>query len=332
LEALDPNLNGEFTDHYLEVPFDLGDILFIATANTVDGLIPALRDRLEIVPFLGYSDREKAAIFEACLWPKALRDHGLSPEIQLTSEAKDLLVRECGDEAGLRSLEQCVGQICRKIARWVVSGSTVPSTLTRDLLESEFGFKPNPPSAGAEHQIGVCMGLAVSERGGACLEIETVCLPSLRAEAELRITGNLGEVMRESALAAMSLARLRAAKLGIQDRLQQDVHLHIGEGGIAKDGPSAGLAVGISLWSALSQSSLPRNVAAIGELTLSGRLRPVGSVRAKLMAARRAGIETVIVPAAQKSDVSDCPEEVLEELKIVFAETFEEALAAVGLP
>jgi ATP-dependent Lon protease len=320
LEVLDPSLNTHFTDNYLDVPFDLSHVMFIATANTV-GPIPApLLDRLELLSLSGYTEEEKEKIVFDFLIPEETEEAGLArtPPI-FTPEAVHKIIREYTSEAGLRNLQRQIASICRKVARETISQNENNKSLevTPDQVEKYLGpRKYFFELAGAEGQIGVATGLALTESGGQIIFIEAAIM---KGKERLIMTGSLGEVMKESAQAALSYIRSNADLFHVPENFfeDHDIHIHIPAGAIPKDGPSAGLTIAVALLSLLTKKPVRRDVALSGELTLSGRILPVGGVRAKLLAARRAGITTVILPLKNESDLRDVPEEVTRDLKII---------------
>lgn len=328
LEALDPEQNCRFSDHYVEIPFDLSAVMFIATANLVEDIPPALLDRMEIIQFSSYTEAEKIEIAKEHLWPGALAAHGLSKEsVHLRVDAISTIVRDYTREAGVRDLERQLSALCRKSARRIVDGASIPLEIAADNLQSYLGrarFARNrlEPS----DQIGVVWGLVVGAYGGDVVPVEASLVQAASSRPELRLTGNLGEVMRESAQAALTCVQ---AQFGIRAK---DVHIHVPEGGIPKDGPSAGLAIATSLASAWVDRPVRGLLAVTGELTLRGRVLPVGGIRDKLIAAIRAGIREVVIPRDNVPDLEDIPKDARQALQIHPVETIEEALAAALTP
>lgn len=327
LEVLDPELNSEFSDHYLEVPYDLSHVLFITTGNLVDPVPPALRDRMEIIEIPGYTEDEKLEIARRFLVPKQLEQHGLSPE-QLTFSEEALLriIRFYTYEAGVRNLERGIGSICRKVARMAAEGRRPPHTIRASSLHRFLG----PPrffygQAEEEDQVGVATGVAVTEAGGDIMSIEVTVM---EGKGNLILTGSLGEVMQESAQAALSYARANAARLGISPKTfeQTDIHIHIPEGAVPKDGPSAGVAIATALISALSQRPVRRDIVLTGEITLRGRILPIGGVKEKALAAHRAGIRTFLLPKKNRPDLEEVPRNILRHLNVVMVERMDEVL------
>jgi ATP-dependent Lon protease len=326
LEALDPEQNYAFSDHYLEVPFDLSDVLFIATANVLDTIPPALRDRMEIIRYAGYTEDEKTEIALRHLVPKQLEAHGL-PEgsLQIEEAAIRRIVRRYTREAGVRNLERTIATLCRKVARKIVdSDEEISITIRPDDLEEYLG--PTRFRYGIteeKNEVGVATGLAWTQVGGDILFVEATTMPG---KGTLVLTGQLGQVMRESAQAAMSYCRSNAKQLGIDAELSKiDVHIHVPEGAVPKDGPSAGLAMTVALISALTGRPVKREVAMTGEITLRGRVLPIGGVKEKVIAAHRAGVETVILPAENEKDLVKVPDKVKESLNFVFSERISDA-------
>jgi ATP-dependent Lon protease len=320
LEVLDPALNNHFTDNYLDVPFDLSHVMFIATANTVGPIPPTLLDRLELLYLTGYTEEEKEKIAFDFLIPEETEEAGLAslPPV-FTPEAVHKIIREYTREAGLRNLQRQIAAICRKVARETViqNGKNKTLEVTPEQVEKYLGpRKYFFELAEVEGQIGVATGLALTESGGQIIFIEAAIM---KGKERLIMTGSLGEVMKESAQAALSYIRSNASLFHVQENFfeDHDIHIHIPAGAIPKDGPSAGLTIAVALLSLLTEKPVRRDVALSGELTLSGRILPVGGVRAKLLAARRAGIKTVVLPLKNEADLRDVPDEVMGDLKII---------------
>ncbi|MCF8103959.1 MAG: endopeptidase La [Desulfohalobiaceae bacterium] len=325
LEVLDPEQNHSFTDHYLNVPFDLSKTMFICTANILDTIPPALQDRMEIIRIPGYTEQEKIKIAERYIIPRQIKDNGLNPEqVYLNSKTLSKIIREYTREAGLRNLEREVGSICRKIARKVAEGSDksfriLPSTVHKYLgsprfLEEEREKNLTP---------GVALGLAWTAAGGEILHVEVTTMPG---KGKLHLTGQLGEVMKESGQAALSYARSRAKKIGLDPDFAdtRDIHIHVPAGATPKDGPSAGVTLMMALLSALTNQSLRNDVAMTGEITLRGRVLPVGGIKEKILAAATAGIKTVILPAQNYKDFKEIPSELRRNLKLKTVEHVDE--------
>lgn len=329
LEALDPALNREFVDHYIEYPFDLSEALYVATANTTDGIMPALLDRMEIVEFPSYTPNERLRIAHDFILPRSAADHGLGPnQLQWTPDAVEALVAEYVLEPGVRQLEQRVAAVCRKAAMAIVGGEK-SILVDRDRLSEWIGPCDSHRIDDRLPRVGRCMGLAVSALGGIALPVEAALMDRAGSGPEIKITGNLGEVMRESAHAAHTFLRANRSQLRLHGDLTGDVHIHVGEGGLPKDGPSAGLAVALALHSAASGEPLAGTLAASGEIGLHGDVRPVGGIREKLIAARQAGMQTVLLPARNETEVHALPAEVWEGLDVRFVDSITTAIGVV---
>ena len=327
LEVLDPEQNNTFADHYLDVPFDLSHVLFITTANMLDTIPHALRDRMEILELPGYTEEEKLQIVYRHLIRKQLAENGLGDQnIEFTREAVSLIIRSYAREAGLRNLEREISRICRKIARAVTEGETAPAQITLEMLQNYLG-PPKYFSEVAERtsEPGVATGLAWTPSGGDIIFIEST---RMTGQKGLILTGSLGDVMKESAQAAMSYIRSRADKLGLASDFydKSDIHVHVPAGGIPKDGPSAGVSITASIASLLTGRPVRADVAMTGEITLRGKVLPVGGVKEKVLAARRAGIHTVILPRRNEHDLDDIAPELRAEMEYVFVDTIDEVL------
>jgi ATP-dependent Lon protease len=321
LEVLDPEQNCNFRDHYLGIPFDLSQVMFIATANLMDTIHPAFRDRMEVIRIPGYTEEEKIAIAERHLIPRQVNENGLSEEmVRFSDGAVRELIQRYTREAGLRNLERRFAAICRKVARRVAEGRTAPTRIAASALESYLGAPP--PSAEERLEgtrIGVATGLAWTAAGGDVLSIEAI---GMKGKGRLTLTGHLGNVMKESAQAALSWARSQADMLGLSDDdfTETDVHIHVPEGAIPKDGPSAGITIATAIVSVLSGRPILRDVAMTGEITLQGRVLPIGGVKEKVLAARRAGARMVILPKANEKDLGELPKGATRELEFFLAE------------
>lgn len=344
LEVLDPAQNHEFTDHYLGVPFDLSEVLFIATANYVQNIPAPLYDRMEAVEFRGYTEAEKKAIADRYLLPRQTEEAGLEEgEFEVSDNALRTVISEYTREAGVRQLERELGKLARKAARRIASGGTVEVRVdTPDEVKEFLGrTRVHPEQAGREDVVGVATGMYYTPMGGDIMFIEAsaqqrtapVSTPETESAApgfgNLVLTGQLGEVMKESARAALTYARSHAVRYGIDARKAwgSEIHIHVPAGAIPKDGPSAGVAMTVAMVSVLSGTPVRSEVAMTGEVTLTGRVLPIGGVKEKLLGAHRAGIKTVMLPRANEADLDDLPREVMEQLEIHTVETIDEALS-----
>ncbi len=339
LEVLDPEQNNSFRDNYLNVTFDLSNAMFMTTANVLDTIQPALRDRMEIISLSGYTEEEKLEIARRHLVPKQVEENGLEKEdAKFDRKALAKIIGEYTQEAGLRQLEREIGKVCRKIARKKAEEEEkfepvkVTANTVKDYLRAPKIF---PEEALKADSIGTVTGLAWTAVGGDILFIEAL---KIRGKGKLQLTGQLGEVMQESAQAAYSFAKARAVELGIdeEDFEKYDIHIHIPEGAIPKDGPSAGITLATAIVSVLSQRPVRKDVAMTGEITLRGNVLPIGGVKEKILAARRAHLKTVIIPAPNKRDLEDLPQEVLNDLTFIYVENvrevFREALREKVVP
>jgi ATP-dependent Lon protease len=334
LEALDPEQNSEFSDHYVEVPFDLSDVMFITTANLLDPVPPALKDRMEVITFAGYTEEEKLQIAVRFLVIKQRRDHGLTAEhLMITESALRRLIREYTREAGVRNLEREVATLCRKVARKVAGGQVGFVKIDEEDLPEYLGKQRYHYGVVEEHdQIGAATGLVYTETGGDIITIEVSLLKG--HEGRVNLTGQLGDVMKESGQAAFSFIRSRTTELGIDEDFyrKQDVHVHVPAGAIPKDGPSAGITIATALASALTRRPVRKEVAMTGEITLRGRVLPVGGIKEKLLAAHRAGIATVILPAENEKDLEELPDNVREDMCFRLVRNVDEVLSLALLP
>ncbi len=329
LEVLDPEQNDHFLDYYLDVPFDLSSVMFIATANLVDPIPRALLDRLEVLTLPGYTDQEKERIAQDFLIPRQIEATGLaSSPPEFTSEAVGKIIRAYTREAGLRNLEREIGSICRKIAREILQqgGKPNPVVITPQEVERYLGpRKFHYEVAEAKDRIGVTTGLVWTETGGDIIFVEAA---RMKGEKGLILTGSLGEMMRESARAALSYVRSNANRFQIAEDFydNHDIHIHVPAGAIPKDGPSAGLTIAFALISLLTERPARREVAITGELTLGGRILPVAGVREKILAAGSVGAKTVVFPAKNQVDLENLRDEIRGDLEVVLAESVEEVV------
>src|SRR3982750_391768 len=328
LEVLDPEQNNAFLDHYLDVEYDLSNVMFICTANVLHTIPQALRDRMEVLQLAGYTEQEKVEIARKFLVPKAVEATGLTTaNITFTDDALSTVIQRYTREAGVRNLERELSSICRKVARKVVSeGKTFVENVTGDKVTSYLGVPKFRPSVAEEkNEIGVATGLAWTEVGGEILGIEAPLRPG---KGKLTLTGKLGDVMQESAQAAMSYVRSKEAMFRIPKNFNRttDVHIHIPEGAIPKDGPSAGITLATSLVSALSRIPIRKDVAMTGEITLRGKVLPIGGVKEKVLAAHRSGLKTIIVPKDNEKDLADIPKNVLDTLNLYMVESMDQVL------
>lgn len=327
LEVLDPEQNHSFSDHYLDVPYNLSKVMFITTANYLDPVPPALRDRMEVIEFPGYIEEEKLEIARRFLIPRQLEENGISSHrLRFSEGALRHIIREYTFEAGVRNLEREIANICRKVARRIAENRPAPRQVTVQSLHKFLG----PPRftfgiTEEQDEIGVATGIAVTEAGGDLLSVE---VSIMEGKGNLTLTGQLGEIMQESAQAALSYARANARQLDIdpKDFDRFDIHIHVPEGAIPKDGPSAGITMATALISALSQRPVHRDVAMTGEITLRGRVLPIGGFKEKVLAAHRAGVKTILLPIKNKKDLIDIPRKVQHDLNFVFVGRMDEVL------
>ncbi len=325
LEVLDPEQNDSFSDHYLELPFDLSSVMFITTANLADPIPDALLDRMEVIEFPGYMEHEKVKIAQRFLVPRQIEQNGLE-KLHFSDGAIEGLIRDYTREAGVRNLERNIARICRKVARKVAEGDSAPTRVIKTSLQHYLGS----PEYGhneldQEDQVGVATGLAWTEYGGETLSIEVTVLPG---KGDVLLTGQLGDVMQESAQAALSYTRSKAEQLGIEDVDfdKVDIHIHVPEGAVPKDGPSAGITIATALISALTGQAVDHRVAMTGEITLRGRVLPIGGLREKVLAAQQAGLERMLLPRRNKQSMSDIPPKLRRKLDIVFVDSMDQVL------
>jgi ATP-dependent Lon protease len=329
LEVLDPAQNNTFQDHYLGVPFDLSRVMFICTANYVEVVPPALRDRMEVIEISGYTRLDKLHIAKAYLVPRRRKETGLKPQqIKFTESALATVIDAYTAEAGVRNLERQIGSICRGVASQVAQRKRAPRTITKSGVEKFLG----PPQYESEQALrtsvpGVVTGLAWTPNGGVLLFVEAGAMPG---RGNLQLTGHLGDVMRESAQAALSLLRANAGKYGLDTKalMHTDIHLHVPAGAVPKDGPSAGIAMFTALISLLTKRPCRSNVAMTGEVTLRGQVLPIGGLKEKALAAHYAGIRTVIIPARNQKDLAEIPAEIRKQITFVPVKTVDDVLAA----
>jgi ATP-dependent Lon protease len=333
LEVLDPEQNHAFSDHYMELPYDLSKVLFIATANILDTIPPALQDRMEVIEFPGYIEEEKVEIARRFLVPRQIEINGLeSNPPNFSQTILRTLIRQYTYEAGVRNLEREIGSVCRKAARRLAEDKRPLGLVTGKMMEKYLG----PPRFLHDHlekhdEVGVAMGLAWTPNGGDLLPVEVALMPGKGA---VMLTGQLGDVMQESAQAALTYLRSQAQNWNIpQEYFEKlDIHVHFPEGGVPKDGPSGGVTIATALFSAFTGYPVRRDVAMTGEITLRGRVLPVGGLKEKLLAAHRAGVQKILLPERNRKDLQEIPKNILKQLNLVFAETMETVLTETLLP
>jgi ATP-dependent Lon protease len=335
LEVLDPEQNVEFRDHYLEVPFDLSQVMFITTANLLEPIPEPLRDRMEIINLSGYTEKEKIAIARGYLIPRQLRENGLRPtEVAFSDAGLEKIIRSYTREAGVRNLEREIGSVCRKVVTMIAESQVESVEVEPDKVQELLGrphFFSDEEIAWRTSVPGVATGLAWTPFGGDVLFIEATSMPGNKG---FQITGSIGNVMQESARAALSFVRSKATSLGLEAEFfdQSDIHLHIPAGAQPKDGPSAGVAIATALVSLVSGRVVRREVGMTGEITLRGQVLPVGGVKEKVLAAHRSGLKSVILPSYNEADLEDIPEEVRRDIQFIFAETVDDVLNAALEP
>lgn len=327
LEVLDPEQNYSFADHYLGVPFDLSNVMFITTGNLMDTIPGPLRDRMEILHLSGYTAEEKRGIAKNYLIPKQLEEHGITRKIlKITDAALTLVISQYTREAGVRNLEREIAHLCRKVAKKIAEGAPRKFITTSKNLHRFLGVpKYIPEEEMAKDEVGVSTGLAWTEAGGDIIFIEAT---TMKGKGSLTLTGQLGDVMKESAQAALSYVRSRSKELGIKDDIfsKTDIHIHVPAGATPKDGPSAGITISTAIASALTGRPVNRHVAMTGEVTLRGRVLPIGGLKEKALAAKRMGINCVIIPARNKKDLEDIPKYIRKDMEFIFAETMDDVL------
>jgi ATP-dependent Lon protease len=328
LEVLDPEQNNSFSDHYIGMPFDLSRVMFITTANMTDPIPGPLKDRMEIIRLTGYTEQEKLGIAKSYLVPRQLTEHGITEKnIAIPDKTILQVIIQYTREAGVRNLEREIAHLCRKVARKIAEGETGLFTITPANLHTYLGVPKFLPEVEREKdEIGVVTGLAVTETGGDILYIEAT---TMRGKGTLTLTGHLGDVMKESAHAALTYVRSRAKVLGIKDDVfgKTDVHVHVPAGAIPKDGPSAGVTMTTALASVFSNVPVRKDVAMTGEVTLRGRVLPIGGLKEKTLAAKRAGIMTMIIPKENEKDLDDIPKNLRKDMKFILAETMDDVIS-----
>jgi len=328
LEALDPEQNSSFSDHYLNIPFDLSKVMFILTANFTDTIPSALLDRMEVITLSGYTEDEKHAIAQRHLIPRQIKENGLkSKTMSISNGSLSKIITEYTSEAGLRNLEREIGTLCRKVARKIAEGDNGPFRITKNNLQSYLGVPKYFPEMDQENsQVGLSTGLAWTQAGGEVLYVEASLIDG---KGELIVTGQIGEVMQESARAALSYARANLVSFGIKKNIleNKDVHIHVPAGAIPKDGPSAGIAMATALISVLINKPINKDVAMTGEITLRGRVLPIGGLKEKALGALRAGIRTIIIPEKNKKDLAEIPKNVKRKIDFIPVNNMEKVLS-----
>ena len=330
LEVLDPEQNNSFRDHYLNVPFDLSNVMFITTCNMLDTIPSALRDRMEVIQLAGYTEEEKFFIARKYLIPKQQAENGIKDtHIEFTDESIGAIVSQYTREAGLRNLERNIANVCRKTARLVAEGKSEKTSITQELVHKFLGPAVFTREDEQEHdEIGIATGLAWTSVGGEILYVETT---TMKGKGSMILTGHLGDVMKESGQAALGLIRWRARDFGIDENVfaETDIHIHFPSGGVPKDGPSAGITMAAAMISRLTGIPIRKDVAMTGEITLTGRVLPIGGLKEKALAAMRHGIKTIIIPEKNKKDLEDIPEEYRANLTFVPVKTIDDVLSVV---
>ena len=330
LEILDPEQNSNFNDHYIELDYDLSKVMFIATANHYEDIPSPLLDRMEIIDISGYTEQEKSKISENYLISKQMKEHGLSDsEISFTKNAIINIIRYYTREAGVRALDRDIAKICRKVVKQIISGDIKSAKITKNNIADYLGVhKYNYGEIESRNLIGITNGLSYSQMGGDILSIESVIMPNSGKGESIRITGKLGDVMKESIEAAFSYIRSRAKDFGIRpsELKKCDIHVHVPEGATPKDGPSAGIAICTSVVSALTKIPVRRDIAMTGEITLRGRVLPIGGLKEKLLGALRGGVTKVLIPKDNIKDLQDIPKNITSQLDIVSVEFVDQVL------
>ena len=332
LEVLDPEQNNSFTDNYLDVPFDLSQIMFITTANQIHTIPPPLRDRMETIELPGYTSNEKMQIAKQYLIPRQLTENGITGEqLEISDAVVDTVIRDYTREAGVRNLERELGTLCRKSARRVAEGETDQTSIDLEELPNYLG----PPKfdseiAGRSADVGVATGLSVTPAGGEILFVEATATQKQGSKADLRVTGQIGDIMQESALTALTYIKSQATSLEFDTQaLQDDIHIHVPAGAIPKDGPSAGITIAAAIASIATKRGIDPEVAMTGELTLRGRVLPIGGIKEKILAAKQAGIKKVIVPHGNQKDFIEIAEDIKEGLAFHFVETMNDVISEI---
>ncbi|MDH4028154.1 MAG: endopeptidase La, partial [Nitrospirota bacterium] len=327
LEVLDPEQNSSFADHYLGVPFDLSNVMFITTANLMDPIPSPLRDRMEVLTLSGYTAEEKVGIAINYLIPKQFEEHGITEKnIKINDSALLQVITNYTREAGVRNLERQIANLCRKVARKIAEGETKKNVITTTNLSKYLGVpKFLPEEEIKKDEIGVSTGLAWTETGGDIIYIEATIM---KGKGSLTLTGQLGDVMKESAQAALSYIRSKAKTLGINNNMfsNNDIHIHVPAGAIPKDGPSAGITLATAIASVFTGRAVYKSIAMTGEVTLRGSVLPIGGLKEKSLAAKRMGINTVIIPKRNEKDLEDIPKYIKADMKFIPVETMDEVL------
>jgi len=327
LEVLDPEQNYSFSDHYLGVPFDLSNVMFITTANLTDPIPSALKDRMEIISLSGYTEEEKLGIAKKYLIPRQMEEHGIKGKyIHISDEAVLKIISQYTREAGLRNLEREIATICRKVAKDVAEGNGRLHRVSAANLNKFLGIRKFLSETEAErNQVGVATGLAWTQAGGEIMHIEVT---TMKGRGALTLTGQLGDVMKESAQAAMSYSRSRSKNYGLKEDFYQkiDVHIHVPAGAIPKDGPSAGITMATALISRLTGIPVRKDIAMTGEITLTGRVLPIGGLKEKSLAAKRAGIMTIIIPKDNNKDLEEIPSNIRKDMKFILAKEMDDVI------
>jgi ATP-dependent Lon protease len=330
LEVLDPEQNYSFNDHYLDVDYDLSDVMFITTANTLNNIPTTLLDRLEVIRFSGYTDEEKLSIATKYLIPKQIKDHGLKEnELSIKDDAIKVIISSYTHEAGVRNLNREIANLCRKIAKQLsLEKDKKTIIVTSENVETYLGIPHYERDRIAENDIGVVTGLAWTEVGGETLTIE---VNKMKGKGMLNLTGKLGDVMKESVQAALTYVKSSAKKLGIKDEIFKDTdfHVHVPEGAVPKDGPSAGLAMATALASVCMNIPVKKKIAMTGEITLRGRALAIGGLKEKVLAAYREGITTILFPIGNKKDLADIPENIKKKITMIPVKHMDEVIDIV---